>query len=120
MDQKSYRPVIGDDNDYHIKEPSGGVYKSLKMIMLKSASTGMDDKLAVVKEFKLIKDLTDKEERKKFLDEINKEELGLEAFYEKIFSVLFIGAKNDVKFENLNLNQVNKAINDFFTSASGS
>ena len=119
-EQKKYRPVIGEDKDYHIKEPSGGIYKELKMLMLHSAVSGVPEKLAIAKEFKLIKDFTDKEELKKFEEKLKQEEINIEQFMESVFKSIFIEKNDVVKFDSLNLNQVSKAISDFFTLASGS
>ena len=119
-EQKKYRPVIGEDKDYHIVEPSGGVYKALKLLMLESVGTGISEKISIAKEFKLIKDLKDKEELEKFQKGLNEKEFGIPVFFERVFDVLFIEKNKEVKFDNLNLNQVNKAMNDFFMLASGS
>ena len=119
MDQKTYRPVVGEDKDYHIKEPSGGLYKKLKMLMLKSVAIGVTEKVVIAKEFKLIKDIADKEEVKTFQDKIKQEEISIDEFYEQAFPLIFIESK-EIKFDDINLNQMNKAISDFFSSASGS
>lgn len=121
MEQKNYRPVVGEDKNYHIKEPSGGLYRNLKLLMLQGVITGVTERVAIAKEFKLVKDFTNKDELKAFQEKINKEEIGIEQFYEEAFKILFIESdKKEIKFDDLNLNQMNQAISDFFMKASGS
>lgn len=120
MDQKKYRPVAAEDKDYFIKEPTGGLYKKLKELSLRSSVIPYTSKLNIAKEFRLVKNFDDKEELKKFRENLVNEELNIEEYYESVFKILFMGAGDDVKFDGLNLNQMNQAISDFFTSASGS
>lgn len=112
--------MVGEDKEYHLKEPSGGLYKKLKELSLKSSVIPYASKLNIAKEFRLVKNFDDKEELKKFREGIIKDETDIEEYYQSVFEILFIESNGNVKFEDLNLNQMNLAISDFFTVASGS
>ena len=118
MELKKYKPVINDNKEYTLQEASGGLYEELKMLMLKSAVTGTQEKFAIIKEFKLTKDF-DKDELKKFQESLSKEEISVKEFYEKVMSVIFTEKINGVTFDKINLNQMSRAVSDFFLSASG-
>ncbi len=89
-EQKSYRPISEHDVEYHIKEPTGGTYKKLKMLFLKNITSGVAEKISIAKEFKLFKDFRDKKETEKFVLSIEKEALSSEEFYEKLIQILFV------------------------------
>ena len=118
-EQITYRPIAGLDEEFHIKEPTGGTYKSIKMLMLKSVTTAVAQKLAIAKEFKLIKDFADKDETKKYMKEIDKDELSTEGFYEQLLPTLFMEDTKNAKYDVINLREVNRATNDFFTLVTG-
>ncbi len=118
-EQITYRPIAGLDEEFHIKEGTGGTYKSIKMLLLKSVTTAIAQKLAIAKEFKLIKDFSDKEETKEYMKQIDKDELSTEGFYEQLLPTLFMEDTKNTKYDIINLREVNRATNDFFTLVTG-
>ena len=119
-EQKSYRPISEHDVEYHIKEPTGGTYKKLKMLFLKNITSGVAEKISIAKEFKLFKDFRDKKETEKFVLSIEKEALSSEEFYEKLIQILFVEEMDKkFKYDMINLQEVNRATNDFLELATG-
>lgn len=106
--------ITNDDEVYHLKECTGGVYIDLKLNMLNSVTTGAKEKIQIIDEFKLA-DINDQEGLRKYLDEIKKDEKDIPVFYTNAASIIFM-EEPEVKFAVLNLREMNRAINDFFSS----
>jgi len=99
-----YTPSANTEEKFHIKETTGGTYKNIKMIMLKSSSTGLNEKLEIANEFNI-----DAKKKDAF-----KSEYGVEEFYEKICKEIFL-EKADFKFKDILIHEVNRAVADFFS-----
>ncbi len=102
----TYRPISNVDKTFLLVEITGGAYKRLKFILLKSATEPLVNKQKILVEFKL--------------DEAEcTNDLGIEELYVELTKALFIGAGSDVSFEHINLPEVNRAYKDFFSLLEG-
>lgn len=111
MDSKitGYFPIESLEKEFHHKPTTLGNYKKLRLLTLKNTSTPLEDKLAIVQEFKLA------------TDEIT-DNLGVEDFYKEVFYALFLESRNvkDLEVSKLNIGVLNKALIDFFMKLKGS
>jgi len=108
MDNNEYTPLADSDEKFHIKETTGGTYKKIKMLIFKSSTSSFADKYQIATEFRL-----DTEDKKIF-----EPEYGIEEFYEKVCSEIFL-EKGTFKFKNILMREVSRAIDDFFYPLKG-
>lgn len=110
--------ISGKDKPYNIKEAYGGVYKGLRMLTLKYSGADKLSKAAVVKEFKLASGL-DADSIVEYLNDGQKDEVDIKEYYESICKILFI-EEPTLKFDEINMSEVGRAINVFFTNLNAS
>jgi len=99
---KEFKPVSNLDKTFHMKEPTGGAYKKIKMLILKSATEPYKSKSSICNEFKLDPETS------------ISNEYGTEQLYPLLAEALFI-EKDSFDYDTLNLAEVNRAYNDFFS-----
>lgn len=100
-----YRPIENEDKDYTITPVTLGAYKKIKILQLKNSSTPKQHKMNIIEEFLITQ------------DEINNMEIiNIEKFYQEIVKVLFLEKPKGLE---INIQEVNRAITDFFGKVSG-
>jgi cbb3-type cytochrome oxidase subunit 1 len=106
---QDYHPITSSvDTVLHLKEPSLGTYKALKMISLRYVVTSLITKKKIMAEFCLP-------------DDFLIEELGVEEYYHELLKALFMEGKmfKDVDPMDINIMEVNRAYRDFFEMLNG-
>ena len=133
-----YPLATDSEKAFTLKIKSGANYKNIKMITLKSSTTTIAQKHAIINEFNLdhdadifnrFADLNSREiTNEKKLEILNDfkiskadqslyaSEYGLEGFMEKIASALFL-EKIETKFDDFNLDEISRGLGDFFTNS---
>lgn len=101
----------------HIKECFGGVYKELRLLTLKFSGTDKLVKATIIKEFKLC-DL-DADSIIEFMNAGQKDEIDIQEYYRSICKILFL-EQPDLKFEEINMSEVRRAVNYFFSNLNAS
>lgn len=92
---------------------TGKAYRDIKMMTLKHPALPPQDKASIIKEFKLASGADDDEVKKILADTVP-----VTQYYEDMTEILFL-EKPKLNFENINLAEVNRALNDFFTALEG-
>jgi hypothetical protein len=101
----------------HIKECFGGVYKELRLLTLKFSNTDKLDKASIIKEFKLC--VLDVDSILAYMSSIQKDEIDIEEYYQSICKILFL-EQPEIKFEEINMREVRRAVNYFFANLNAS
>ena len=97
-----------DEKEFHLVGITFGVYEALKMAQLKCSAFDVADKLKICKEFNL-----EPEEAKA------KPEFGTRELYAKYVDLLFLEPVENLKIEDIDISEVNRAARDFFSMAIG-
>ena len=113
--ENKFFPLAGG-KEYGIKEPTGSVYKKVKMLLFQSSSTTIPVKKNIANEFKMAKEGVDEQE---FWKEVLAKEIPVNEFYEKITAELFLGIDAEIKFDDIRIDEVNRATNYFFELVNG-
>lgn len=142
MTQEKYTPIVSKpEEELTLRPKSGANYKNIKMITLKSSTTNINQKLAIINEFNLdhnrdifqqmaeINAEKTPPERKLELvkglqisradQSLLASEYGVEEYMERLAEALFL-QKIEAKFDDLNLDEVTRALSDFFTGSGSS
>ncbi len=103
---KKYRILESNDEEFSLKPATFGTYKRIKLAQYRCSAFDEASKIAIKKEFAL----ADPEEDEK---------ITLEELFEIYVKELFFDAPGDFKIEDVRLDEVNRAIQDFFQTVAG-
>lgn len=119
MENKTFRPFVNVDKDFHVVETSGKAYKQIKLLTMNSPSLKKLEKLAIAKEFKLCENTIEAYEQY-YKKELEPNELSSEQYYEQLCAVLFIEKQEKISFDDINLGEMNRAVESFFQKLNAS
>ena len=103
---KKYRILETNDEEFTLKPATFGIYKRIKLAQFRCKAFDETTKEMIRKEFSLNEPEED-------------EKITLEEMFRIYVEELFFDAPSDFKIEDVRLDEVNRAIQDFFRTVAG-
>ncbi len=105
MTGKKYRIFENVDEEYSLKPITFGLYEKIKLSQLRCTIFDQESKDAIMKEFNV-------------QEPAEEEKIGIKEMYEIYVKELFFDVP-EFEINDVRIDEVNKAIRDFFTRAAG-
>uniref|UniRef100_A0A6M3XPK7 Uncharacterized protein n=1 Tax=viral metagenome TaxID=1070528 RepID=A0A6M3XPK7_9ZZZZ len=105
-----YRPIESEDKEFHLSPVTWGTYERLKVAQLQCSAIDNQTKFSIAAEFNL---------NVKELEEIQKTKIGTKELYKIYADNIFIETPEKFEFDDMNIQEINRAAKDFFLKAAG-